>query len=467
MIRTQPIISDRLYFLDNLRYFLVILVVFLHAACSYSHYTPWWPVDDVNQSVFNVILRSLDIFLMPGLFFIAGYFALPSLAQENHSTPAFIKKKAFRLGIPFLIGVLLVGPIRMVIYNRSRRLELDLWTAFVQTLESALSFHTGFITSVYQFSHQHFWFISLLLAFFVCFALIHRFSRHLPLFFKTVPRAASGRSILVAITATALLSAVVTFFIHGLFARSANKAPWLVLGNLLMFQPTKAPLYLLNFCLGIYAWHRNWFSQGNVPGHWLAWLAATTVLWIAWEGTLVTFLQGFSMKLAMALVLIRPLLFFSILMTLISFSLRHWQSGSPLNRLLADNSYTVYLIHMVFVMVFQWLLYQWKFSVYAKFTLVFAASLFFSLLFSHFAIRKAPKIAAAGMILLFILIAAATKPPDQDRDGNGAVGLKTAAPGIQIMVMDAGLPDPAAYLTSIQRQGAGKPAEAAPLFKRP
>ena len=83
--------TSRIIFLDNLRYLLVLLVVVLHAACSYSKLTHWWCVSDSSSPFFDDLLMVLDVFLMPILFFIAGYFAISSLQDKgiNH----FLKKK--------------------------------------------------------------------------------------------------------------------------------------------------------------------------------------------------------------------------------------------------------------------------------------------------------------------------------------------------------------------------------------
>ena len=156
--------KERIFFFDNIRYLLVFLVVVFHMTCSYSHYTTWWAVNDDNSVFFDYLMRFLNIFLMPVLFFIAGYFTLPSL--DRSGTWLFIKKKFIRLGIPWLIGVILVPPIRIYIYEYSRGVEgISLLGNFVKTIGEAATFRTGLITSYDQFNHAHFWFLTLLFSF--------------------------------------------------------------------------------------------------------------------------------------------------------------------------------------------------------------------------------------------------------------------------------------------------------------
>ena len=73
---------QRMFFLDNLRYFIVFCVVVLHAALAHSKLTPWWPVREVNPGmtpVFDVIVLIIDVFIhcCPIVFKVALIVAKP------------------------------------------------------------------------------------------------------------------------------------------------------------------------------------------------------------------------------------------------------------------------------------------------------------------------------------------------------------------------------------------------------
>jgi glucan biosynthesis protein C len=179
--------TDRVIFLDNIRYLMVLLVVMLHSALAYTNNAPWWTVNDENSIFIDYLLGVLDVFLMPTLFFIAGYFALPSLQQKGKWL--FIRVKLKRLGIPWLLGIFLLVPIINYIHLYSRGYPttlMSLWGKFALNFEEVLSLYTGFITSVVKFHQHHFWFISLLLVFFIVFAFLHDGRRKLlPSFFSS------------------------------------------------------------------------------------------------------------------------------------------------------------------------------------------------------------------------------------------------------------------------------------------
>ena len=102
--------GPRIYFLDNLRTGIILLVVVFHAAMAYMNYVPeWWYVIDTERVLAaDIFVIWADIFIMPVMFFIAGYFAIQSLAR--HSTGAFWRAKGRRIGIPWVAGSMLLAP---------------------------------------------------------------------------------------------------------------------------------------------------------------------------------------------------------------------------------------------------------------------------------------------------------------------------------------------------------------------
>ena len=96
MPQTQAAEPNRVIFLDNLRWLFVAGVVLQHAANAYRNLA-WWPVNNPAASPAAVYLSAfLDAFTMPLLFFIAGYFALPTIAKKGPAR--FISGKLKRLG---------------------------------------------------------------------------------------------------------------------------------------------------------------------------------------------------------------------------------------------------------------------------------------------------------------------------------------------------------------------------------
>ncbi|UCE46608.1 MAG: hypothetical protein JSW47_13415 [Phycisphaerales bacterium] len=77
--RQDAIKGNRIYFLDNLRTFMIFLVVLCHAGGVYESSGTWasfWIIDDPStNNLSGLIFLISDIFMMPIIFFISGFFA--------------------------------------------------------------------------------------------------------------------------------------------------------------------------------------------------------------------------------------------------------------------------------------------------------------------------------------------------------------------------------------------------------
>lgn len=243
--------SNRLYFLDNLRAFVIILVIVLHGSMTYMAYAPtWWYVlDPQNSEAFTMLVLLVDVPIMPILFFIAGYFSLPSL--QKRGTRLFLKDKFVRLGIPWVLGVLFLAPLTTYMIYFSRHVPmgyLQFWA-------------TDFWGKMYQ--QSVYWFLGILLFLFVVLSLVYARSDRL--------RVATQRISIPSRRPFLVFGAIITagFLAMNLFFPIDN---WSHI-YLFVFQPVRVPLYIGYFVLGIYAQQRGWFTpDGFNPelGPWAA-----------------------------------------------------------------------------------------------------------------------------------------------------------------------------------------------------
>ncbi len=88
-----------------------------------------------------------------------------------------------------------------------------------------------------------------------------------------------------------------------------------------------------------------------------------------------------------------------------SLAIRYWNRPTKANQSLAANSYSMYLTHYVFVLVFQLVLFTFPgISGLIKFGTVSGLSIVCSYLVSRFLVTPFPRIAVAGAIGLFIVM---------------------------------------------------------------
>jgi hypothetical protein len=106
--------SAHVFFLENLKVFLTILVVLHHAAITYGADGGWF-YQEVKHTVLpdSVILTMFaatnQSFFMGLFFFISGCFVATSLAKKT--ARQFLMDKLIRLGIPVLLFVVLIYPL--------------------------------------------------------------------------------------------------------------------------------------------------------------------------------------------------------------------------------------------------------------------------------------------------------------------------------------------------------------------
>jgi glucan biosynthesis protein C len=106
--------AARLIFIDNIRWVMIMLVLSMHAAVTYSGHGSWYVkepaklgfVQEFTFVTFQVFLQS---FFMGFLFFLAGYF-VPG-AFDKKGALCFVRDRAYRLGLPALLFMLLIQPL--------------------------------------------------------------------------------------------------------------------------------------------------------------------------------------------------------------------------------------------------------------------------------------------------------------------------------------------------------------------
>ncbi|HEY4112076.1 acyltransferase family protein [Puia sp.] len=106
--------TARLPFIDNLRWVMILFVLSMHAAVTYSNVGSWYYNEPAQLGLpekltfvtYQVFLQS---FFMGLLFFVAGYF-VPG-AFDRKGAGRFIKDRAYRLGLPALFYIFILHPI--------------------------------------------------------------------------------------------------------------------------------------------------------------------------------------------------------------------------------------------------------------------------------------------------------------------------------------------------------------------
>jgi glucan biosynthesis protein C len=220
----------RLFFVDNLRAFLIILVILQHLAITYGAPTGSWyihegVVDLPAGFVYVFFLAANQAFFMGLLFLLAGYFAPPS--YDRKGAGLFIADRALRLTIPIPIFIFLIDPFMKYALNGFQGSLLNLILS--NPLEGL-----GF---------GPLWFIEALFFFTVVY-LVWRAIKPNPTKAHSIP---SNRIILLF----GLLLGAATFAVRVVF-------PIGYTFDILGFQFPFFPQYIALFIVGLLAYRGNW-----------------------------------------------------------------------------------------------------------------------------------------------------------------------------------------------------------------
>ena len=218
----QDVINgNRIYWLDNLRTFMIFLVIVFHAAVIYEKYNmgaAWWIIcEPSNSDLPGLLFLILNIFVIATIFFISGFFTPLSLKNKNGW--AFLKSKFKRLMIPWIIAVLTLIPLYKMIFLYSRNLPQESWTTY---------FHWSAM-----WSQNWLWFLPVLFLFeilYLCLSRVH----------ITIPNITLKRGIGAVFLICFLYSFFMDFFnLHG-WTKTV----------LIDFQNERLLIYFMVFLLG-------------------------------------------------------------------------------------------------------------------------------------------------------------------------------------------------------------------------
>jgi glucans biosynthesis protein C len=332
---------QRIYFIDNLRVFLTMLVVSHHAIITYSGVGGWYyhegRQDDVTKILGAMFTGVNQAFFMAFFFAIAAYFTVPSL--EKKGAGRFIKDRFIRLGIPIIAYDMLINPaINYVMGVKFGSLRMSYPAYFIEYLKHYNSIATGPL-----------WFLLALLVFSLVYAAIWSISGRRKIGArpgKTFP----GTGALIAFC-----------FICGAAAFTIRL--WMRVGSeieLVNFQIPYFLLYAALFAAGVAAYRGNWFlAIAERTG--MRWFAAAHVFILmmpvimilggALQGKQEDFTGGMHYQ-ALAYAMWEPFVCVGMCAGLTVIFRKRFNKSGPIQRFLSRNAYTVYIIHapvLVFV----------------------------------------------------------------------------------------------------------------------
>jgi glucans biosynthesis protein C len=253
----------RLFFVDNLRWTVILLVLSMHSADTYSPLGNWYftdrqPLSSPALLTFALWQAYLQSFFMGLLFFLSGFFVPPSFDRKGPAN--FLLDRAFRLGLPVLFYMFVLGPITEYFCAHS-------WTSTEPT-----SFANEWLKHIRngEFLQENgpLWFCLALLIFCLFYAALRKFRPH-----PSHPIIPSYPPTTLPLVAFAFFMGAFTFLVRLIFPSGSS---------FLNMHLADFPQYILLFVAGILASRHDWLSKLSYSSG-LRWLSLVLPLgFLAW-----------------------------------------------------------------------------------------------------------------------------------------------------------------------------------------
>jgi peptidoglycan/LPS O-acetylase OafA/YrhL len=376
----------RLFYIDNLRILLTILVILHHLAIVYGGPGGGVPYkEDGEMGTVSSILMSLFLainqsFFMGFFFMISSYFSPGS--YDRKGAGSYLKDRLNRLGIPLLFYIVVISPLL--------KYGVALYYGFQGSFGEFLS---RYLKNYRGLDVGPLWFVEALLIFSVCYVLWR-------LLTKPATTPASRESKRAPNEGTAPSNLAVALFALALGLLTFVVRIWLPMGW--MFGPLGLQFpffvqYIALFIVGILAYRRNWFAglsaaQGRV-WRWIipVLIVLFFVLFIAGgalEGNLDPFMGGVHWQSLAFAAWEQFMCMAMVVALLVSFRTKFNRQG-PLAKKLSAAAYAVYIFHVPVIVLMALALRGIKLDMGLKWLLVAPVAVSLSFLVGY-AVKRLP-----------------------------------------------------------------------------
>lgn len=368
--------KGRFDYIDNLRLYMTILVVLIHLAVTYSGMGGWILTDVKGELdapctvIFGLFQCLTQGYFMGAFFFISGFFVVRS--YEKKGAGKFLKDRFFRLGIPFLIYVLVIWPFIKTVLLRS----VEPSDFFGDYLRYLVSFD-------FVGCSGPLWFVLALLIFNIIYCLFRAIWKKTPAPSKPLPGVKCSIFCIVLI-------GICTFLVRLVQPIGTN-----ILNMQLCYFSQYIVLFILGVFWGRYKWYEE-ISYKMSKRYLMTGLIAGTVTWLvcmvlggALDGKMDLFMGGMTWQSAIYS-LWEGFVGVTVSIGLVGVFREKNQTQTGFVKALSDSSFGVYMFHAPIIVSVSLLLKGVELYPLLKFLLAAVISLPLCFGLTYFVFRRIP-----------------------------------------------------------------------------
>ncbi len=337
---------ERLYYLDNLKVGLTMLLIAHHVGQAYGPTGGTWPIQEAARAAilapFFTVNRS---FFMSLFFLISGYFTARSYDAKG-GWP-FVKGRLLRLGLPVLVFALLMIPLQLFVFPAPG----------MDKPGAAWPIDVGYM-----------WYIEHLLLFSLGYAGWRMAWRR-----RATSRVSASRPLRAwhVLVFSALLAPVLA-----LIRIPFPIDRWNYLLGFFRVAFADVPRDLSFFVLGVMAYRRDWLKSVSAKAgrNWLLVGVALAAFWYAYSLGLYKLIPLEGAAFDAVRVTWEAFLCSSLCIGLVVLFREHVNWSGGLARALGKSQYAAYIFHVPVILAFQYAVLSLSLPPFAKFALVTLAS---------------------------------------------------------------------------------------------
>ena len=351
----------RIVYLDNLKLFLTMIVIVYHCAHGYTGYIDWtYKEGTYSRTLYNFILINKSFFM--GLFFlISGYFI--SISIRRTSAKTFVWKKIKRLILPVFMLLLIEIPVVFYLVNY-----------FVNNKKNSfINYYINVYFGEGKISYGHGWFIVNLFIFSIIYLIYTKI-------FKSSLSVKIGRLTISKILIILVLLSVSSYIIRIFYPMDV----WICL-LFIGIEPAHEFQYLILFIVGIVSYRNSWLS--NMDKKVCKISVFFSIILIILFCVKVYLPNEIGILINKWYSIYESILCICLCIGLIYLFKKYANYTNKFITLLSRNAYLVYLLHVLFVVIFQVIFHFIDINIYIKFFIGSLLSIVCSFIFAGF-VRK-------------------------------------------------------------------------------
>jgi glucans biosynthesis protein C len=368
----------RLVYIDNLRLLMIIFVVMIHCAVTYSGFGSWYYKEGAGLDTFSTIVFGYSMtftlaYILGFLFLVSGFFT-PG-AYDKKGFKRFMKDRFIRLGIPTLIFMLIINPFTDYVLMGSN------WSIPRQAFRD---YYWSYLSS-FRFLGETgpLWFAFALLIFSCIYAFVRLIRGTAAVKKKVYELKPSG----------------IVFLIFGISVGAfCIRLVQPIGASILNMQLGNFSQYIILFITGVYAYRNNWFS--SVQNFFRKKGLIVTVIggFIPWSIIMIgggainglNFYKGGMNWQSATFALWESFISVSMAIGLLSLFREKFNYQNKLTKILSDNAFAVYVFHTPIIIFLSFQLKSVVLPPLIKFLILSAIGIIVCFTITYFIIKRMP-----------------------------------------------------------------------------